>query len=167
VVNLRPGIDLPDSDYVAVEQGRVIRVLRRIAYDIEELARSRRVTDLSRRENAADPRMRLRCRMAEPPIEISRRGTSIRQSRQAWEDYESRLRRTGIPILRTPIAISTVQRTERLKPVSGSNTPRTPNLFPVPNPELRIMRSTHGERAFGMGFIEILSALSERCQESQ
>ena len=29
------------------------------------------------------------------------------------------------------------------------------------------MRSTHGERTFGMGFIEILSALSERCQESQ
>ncbi len=56
VVNLRPGTDLPDSDYVAVDQGRVIRVLRRIAYDLEELARSRRVTDLSSRENDADPR---------------------------------------------------------------------------------------------------------------
>ena len=29
------------------------------------------------------------------------------------------------------------------------------------------MQSIHGERAVGMGFIVILSALSERCQESQ
>jgi len=99
VVNLRPGTDWPDSDSVAVDQDRVIRVLRRIAYNLEELARRRRVTDLSSRENDAGPRMRLRRRMGEPPIEISRRGTSIRQSRQAWEDYESRLRRAGLPIL--------------------------------------------------------------------
>lgn len=102
VVNLRPDTDLPDSDYVAVDQGRVIRVLRRIAYDLEELARSRRVTDLSSSENDTDPRLRLRRRLAEPPIEISRRGTSIRQSHQAWEDYEFGLRRAGLPIPPNP-----------------------------------------------------------------
>jgi len=53
VVNLRPSNDLPDSDSVAVDQDRVIRGLRRIAYHLEELARSRRVTDLSSRENDA------------------------------------------------------------------------------------------------------------------
>ena len=102
VVNLRPNIDLPDSDYVAVDQDRVIRVLRRIAHDLEELARSARVTDLSSSENDADPRLRLRRRLAEPPIENSRGGMSIRQSRQAWDDYESRLRRAGLPIPTNP-----------------------------------------------------------------
>jgi AcrR family transcriptional regulator len=102
VVNLRPHSDLPDSDYVAVDQNRVIRVLRRIAYDLEELARCRRVADLSSSENDADPRLRLRRRLAEPPIEISRGGMSIRQSRQAWEDYESRLRRAGLRIPSNP-----------------------------------------------------------------
>ena len=60
VVNLRPDTDLPDSDYVPVDQDRVIRVLRRIAYDLEELARSRWATNLSSSENDADPRLRLR-----------------------------------------------------------------------------------------------------------
>jgi hypothetical protein len=50
----------------------VIRVLRRIAHDLEELARARRVGDLSSSGNDADPRMRLRRRLAEPPIELSR-----------------------------------------------------------------------------------------------
>lgn len=102
VVNLRPDTDLPDSDYVLVDQDRVIRVLRRIAYDLEELARSGRATDMSSSENDADPRLRLRRRLAEPPIEISRRGMSIHQSRQAWEDYESRLRRAGLSIPPNP-----------------------------------------------------------------
>ena len=62
----------------------------------------RRVTDLSTSANDADPRMRLRRRLAEPPIEISLRGTSIQQSRQAWTEYESRLRRAGLPIPSNP-----------------------------------------------------------------
>jgi hypothetical protein len=101
-VNLRPDSDAPDSDYVAVDQGRVIRVLRRIAHDLEELARARRVTDLSTSANDADPRMRLRRRLAEPPIELSLRATSIQQSRQAWKEYESHLRRAGLPIPSNP-----------------------------------------------------------------
>lgn len=55
VVNLRPEGDYPETDYVAVDQSRVIRVLRRIAHDLEELARARRVADLSSSGNDADP----------------------------------------------------------------------------------------------------------------
>ena len=97
VVNIRPDDDFPDTCYVVVDQGRVIRVLRRIAHDLEELARTRRLVDLSTRANDADPRMRLRRRLAEPPIDISLRGTSIHQSRQAWEDYELRMQQAGLP----------------------------------------------------------------------
>jgi hypothetical protein len=97
VVNLRPEDDYPETDYVAVDQSRVIRVLRRIAHDLEELARARRVADLSSSGNDAAPRMRLRRRLAEPPIELSRRGTSILQGRKAWENYEHRLQKAGLP----------------------------------------------------------------------
>ena len=97
VVNLRPEDDYPETDYVAVDQSRVIRVLRRIAHDLEELARARRVADLSSSGNDADHRMRLRRRLAEPPIELSRRGTSILQGRKAWENYEHRLQKAGLP----------------------------------------------------------------------
>ena len=97
VVNLRPEDDYPETDYVAVDQSRVIRVLRRIAHDLEELARARRVADMSSSGNDADPRMRLRRRLAEPPIELSRRGTSILQGRKAWENYEHRLQKAGLP----------------------------------------------------------------------
>ena len=96
-VNLRPEDDYPETDYVAVDQSRVIRVLRRIAHDLEELARARRVADLSSSGNDADHRMRLRRRLAEPPIELSRRGTSILQGRKAWENYEHRLQKAGLP----------------------------------------------------------------------
>lgn len=102
VVNLRPEEGSPETYYVAVDQSRVIRVLRRIAHDLEELARARRVEDLSTSANDADPCLRLRRRLAEPPIELSLRGTSIQQSRQAWEDYESRLQRAGLPIPSNP-----------------------------------------------------------------
>ena len=97
VVNLRPEDDYPETDYVAVDQSRVIRGLRRIAHDMEALARARRVADLSSSGNDADPRMRLRHRLAEPPIELSRRGTSILQGRKAWENYENRLQKAGLP----------------------------------------------------------------------
>ena len=97
VVNLRPEDDYPETDYVAVDQSRVIRVLRRIAHDLEEPARARRVADMSSSGNDADPRMRLRRRLAEPPIELSRRGTSILQGRKAWENYEHRLQKAGLP----------------------------------------------------------------------
>jgi hypothetical protein len=101
-VNLRPADDLPETCYVGVDQGRVIRMLRRIAHDLEELARTKRLADLSTRTNDADPRLRLHRSLAEPPIEISLRGTSIPQSRQAWADYESHMQKAGFPAPANP-----------------------------------------------------------------
>lgn len=101
-VNLRPDEDYPNTCYGVVDQGRVIRVLRRIAHDLEELARAKRVLDLSSSVTDIDPILRLRRRLAEPPIELSRRGTSILQGQKSWEDYERRLRQAGLPVPSNP-----------------------------------------------------------------
>ena len=76
VVNLRPNNDLPDTNYVAVDQDRVIRVLRRIAHDLEELARTRRVEELSSSANDADPRPVWLARLPDLLQPGHRRGTS-------------------------------------------------------------------------------------------
>ena len=100
-VNLRPDDDrLPY--FGRVDQARVVRVLRRVAHDLEELARARRVSETSFRAEEADPRLRLRRRWAEPPVEPSRRGSSILQAKKAWEDYENRLREAGLPVPSNP-----------------------------------------------------------------
>ncbi len=98
VVNIRPDEDYPQTCHEIVDQARVVRMLRRIAHDLEELARAKRVADLSSSTTDADPRLRLRRRLAEPSIEISRGGTSILQGQRAWEDYERRLRQAGLPV---------------------------------------------------------------------
>ena len=46
-VNLRPACDWPDTAHVAVDLARVRAVLHRIAADLDELARARRVADLN------------------------------------------------------------------------------------------------------------------------
>jgi hypothetical protein len=99
VVNLRPEEQAPETDYVPVDHSRIIRVIRRIAHDLEELARARRVQDLSTSANDADPCLGLRRRLAEPPIKLSVGAMSIQQSRQAWEDYANDLKegRTARP----------------------------------------------------------------------
>jgi len=59
--------------------------LGRIASDIDELARARRVEDLPTEANDADPRLGIRRRLAEPPIQMPRHGSSNRQWREAVE----------------------------------------------------------------------------------
>jgi len=95
-VNLRPGEDL-DSLYRVLDQNRCLRILRRIAHDLEELARVRRVADLSSTAEEVDPRQKLRRRLAEPPVELSLKGVSMSQSWKAWEDYARQLREAGLP----------------------------------------------------------------------
>jgi hypothetical protein len=102
VVNLRPQSDSPDADHVLVDHARVVRILRRIAGDIEELARARRIADLSSADVESDPRLRRRRRLAEPPIESPKGPMSIHQARRAWEAYERRLQRAGLPIPPNP-----------------------------------------------------------------
>jgi AcrR family transcriptional regulator len=98
VINLRPDSDWPDTDNVAVDQARIVRILRRIASDIDELARVRRVADFSSATVDADPRLGRRRRLAEPPIELPKGPLSIPQSQRAWAEYERRLRRAGLPV---------------------------------------------------------------------
>jgi hypothetical protein len=102
VVNLRPDDDWPDTDNVIVDQSRIVRMLRRIASDIDELARARRVADLSSNTADADPRMRRRRRLGELPIESPKGPLSIHQGRRAWDEYQARLRRAGLPIPPNP-----------------------------------------------------------------
>ena len=97
VVNLRPREDWPSTDNVVVDHARVVRVLRRIANDIDEIARARRVADLPSR-TAADARLRRRQRLGEAPIEPPQGPMSVPQGRRSWGEYARRLERAGLPI---------------------------------------------------------------------
>ena len=67
VLNLRPRADHPLDYRVVANHDRTLHILGRIAADIDELARARRVEDLPTETVDADPRLRLRRRLAEPP----------------------------------------------------------------------------------------------------
>ncbi|MGO4612702.1 hypothetical protein AB4305_11520 [Nocardia sp. 2YAB30] len=69
-VNLRPESDWPRRFHVVADVPRVVAILRRIAYDVGELARSRRVADLEQAAVAEDPRAERRRRVAEPALEF-------------------------------------------------------------------------------------------------
>jgi hypothetical protein len=69
-VNLRPAADWPDRAVVAVDLARVRAVIDRIAADIDELARARRVQDLSTAAVLPDPQAERRRRLAEPDLEF-------------------------------------------------------------------------------------------------
>ncbi len=95
VVNLRPDRDFPDTYNLVVDLGRVRRVLLRIAADVEELARARRVEDLDRAAIDPDGRAERRRRLAEPPLAFPSHGTSIKQFREALYRYELERWRRG------------------------------------------------------------------------
>ena len=63
-VSLRPAADWPDRAVVAVDLARVAAVIDRIAADVDELARARRVQDLTTAAVLADPRAKRRRRLA-------------------------------------------------------------------------------------------------------
>ena len=65
-VNLRPAADWPDRAVVAVDLARVRAVIDRIAADVDELARARRVQDLDTAAVLSDRRAERRRRLAEP-----------------------------------------------------------------------------------------------------
>ena len=64
VVNLRPEPDWPRRFQVAADLPRVVAILRRIACDVHELARSRRAGDPGQAAVAEDPRAERRRRAA-------------------------------------------------------------------------------------------------------
>ncbi|MFJ8547352.1 hypothetical protein ACIRFH_36380 [Streptomyces sp. NPDC093586] len=102
VVNLRPEADFPDRHPVVVDLPRVAAVLRRIAYDVDELARARSTEDLDRAHTRHDPQAERRRRLAEPDLTFAefcaRTGTpsqSIRQGADAWTGYQAERRHRG------------------------------------------------------------------------
>ncbi len=102
IVNLRPAEDWPDTNHTAVDHARLIRMLRRIAHDIDELARASRIVDLSSNNIDADPCLRRRHQFCEPPITPPKIGPNIHHARRAWEGYENRLKKVGLPIPENP-----------------------------------------------------------------
>ncbi|MFF0430331.1 hypothetical protein ACFYUJ_38965 [Streptomyces sp. NPDC004520] len=102
VVNLRPEADFPDRHAVVVDLARVAAVLRRVAFDVEELARARTVEDLDTARVRDEPRAERRRRLAEPDLGYAefcaRTGTpaqSIRQGADAWTAYQAERHRRG------------------------------------------------------------------------
>lgn len=88
-----------------------MRVLERMASDIDDLARARRVEDLSTEAVDDDPRLRIRRRLAEPPIEIPRHGSSNKQWREAIEWFENEHRQAGLPLpWKGPSPLTWIQR---------------------------------------------------------
>ena len=77
-VNLRPSADWPDRAIVAAGLARVRAVIDRIAADLDELARARRVQDLTTAAVLPDPRAERRRRLAEPDLEFRAFCTRLR-----------------------------------------------------------------------------------------
>ncbi|MEU2854542.1 hypothetical protein [Streptomyces syringium] len=99
-VNIRPEADFPERANVVVDLPRVAAVLRRIAFDVDELARS--VDDLQEARVADDSRAERRRRLAEPDLRYAefcdRTGTPWRSTHHgeaAWTAYQAERRRRG------------------------------------------------------------------------
>ena len=95
-VNLRPAADWPDRAVVAVDLARVAAVIDRIAADVDELARARRVQDLTTAAVLPDRRAERRRRLAEPDLELrafcARRrlpASSTPQLERAWDAWQA------------------------------------------------------------------------------
>lgn len=102
VVNLRPGGDWPDTANVGVTVPRVAALLDRIAHDIEELARARRVEELHDAAVLPDRRAERRRRLVEPDLDFrtfcrAKRmpSSSHVQLERAWDAWQSELHRRG------------------------------------------------------------------------
>ncbi len=95
-VNLRPAADRPARAIVAVDLAWVAAVIDRIAADVDELARARRVQDLDTEAVLPDPRAERRRRLAEPDLEFrafcTRRrlpASSTPQLARAWDTWQA------------------------------------------------------------------------------
>jgi hypothetical protein len=95
-VNLRPDGDHPERALVMADLPRVAAILQRIAADVDELARARRVQDLSTAAVLPDPRAERRRRLAEPDLEFrafcTRRrlpASSTPQLERAWDAWQA------------------------------------------------------------------------------
>jgi hypothetical protein len=102
MASLRPAGDWPQRCHVVISEPRIAAILARIAFDIEELARARRVEDLTAAAVGADPRAERRRRLAEPDLdfrEFCRKEkiptASVRHREDAWRAWQSERQRRG------------------------------------------------------------------------
>jgi len=70
VVNLRPEDDHPGRVHEVADLSRVAAILQRVAADVDELARARRVADLGAAAAGPDRRAERRRRVAEPNLDV-------------------------------------------------------------------------------------------------
>jgi hypothetical protein len=101
-VNLRPEGDHRDRAHVVAGLPRVAAILQRIAADVDELARARRVADLGAAAAGPDRRAERRRRAAEPDLDFREfcRRSKLPQSERSWDLFAGeRYRRgeTGVP----------------------------------------------------------------------
>jgi hypothetical protein len=101
-VNLRPEGDHPDRAHVVADLPRVAAIVQRIAADLDELARARRVADLGAAAALPDRRAGRRCRVAEPDLDFREfcRRSKLPQSERSWDLFAAERHRrgeTGIP----------------------------------------------------------------------
>jgi hypothetical protein len=101
-VNLRPSAGWPDRAVVAVDLARVRAVIDRIAADVDELARARRVGDLDTAAVLPGRRAERRRRLAEPDLEFrsfcARKGLPVSpapQLERAWNAWQAERYRRG------------------------------------------------------------------------
>jgi AcrR family transcriptional regulator len=101
-VNLRPSADWPDRAVVAVDLARVRAVIDRIAADVDELARARRVEDLDTAAVLPGRRAERRRRLAEPDLEFRAfcackglPASSTPQLERAWDAWQTERYRRG------------------------------------------------------------------------
>ncbi|MGH3189120.1 MAG: hypothetical protein ACRDPY_41810 [Streptosporangiaceae bacterium] len=95
-VNLRPDNDHPERALVVAGLPRVAAILNRVAADIDELARARRVDDLADAAVLPGRRTERRRRVAEPDLEFrafcTRRrlpASSTPQLERAWDAWQA------------------------------------------------------------------------------
>jgi len=101
-VNLRPAADWPETAHVMVTPARVAAVLQRIASDLDELARARRIADLQDAAVLPDRRTERRRRLAEPDLAFrdfcTRKklpASSTLQLERAWDAWQAERHRRG------------------------------------------------------------------------
>ncbi|MFB7428792.1 hypothetical protein ACFC0K_36530 [Streptomyces hydrogenans] len=100
--NLRPEADFPARSNVVVDSAQMSAILRRIAFDVDELARARNVDDLTGARVGDDLRAERRRRLAEPDLEYAEftRGKNLpwhstQQGEAAWDAYQAERHRRG------------------------------------------------------------------------
>jgi hypothetical protein len=101
-VNLRPAEDWPDTAHVVVDLPRLQAILERIAADVDELARARRVAELDTAAVRPDRRAERRRRAAEPDLDFREFCTgkklpmsSTTKLERAWDAWQAERHRRG------------------------------------------------------------------------